>query len=127
MPTHATISTPSASLERLSLSPFRMQTTSSEQNRSCQEGKRDKKSSFPGIRSLAAGAAGGVCSVLVGHPFDLIKVRMQTADKAVGRSALDVFKSSLSKKNGIRVCSSSRTIPSCFDGSRASMQASRLH
>ena len=25
-----------------------------------------------------AGAVGGVCTVLVGHPFDLVKVRMQS-------------------------------------------------
>ncbi len=106
---------------------FRMQTTSSEQNRSCHEEQCTENFSFPGIRSLAAGAAGGVCSVLVGHPFDLIKVRLQTADKASRRSALDVFKSSLTKSSRIRVCSSSRTILSSFDCSRASMQASRLH
>lgn len=63
--------------------------------------------SFPGIRSLAAGAAGGLCSVLVGHPFDLVKVRLQTADSAVRRSAVDVFKSNLTREHGIRVCQSS--------------------
>ena len=62
--------------------------------------------SFPGARSIAAGAAGGVCSVLVGHPFDLVKVRLQTADKAIRRSALDVFKSSLTRERGVRVCQS---------------------
>jgi len=31
------------------------------------------------LHSFAAGGVGGVCSVLVGHPFDLVKVRMQTA------------------------------------------------
>lgn len=63
--------------------------------------------SFPGTRSIAAGAAGGVCSVLVGHPFDLVKVRLQTADKAIRRSAMDVFRSSLTRARGIRVCQSS--------------------
>lgn len=29
-------------------------------------------------KSLAAGGFGGVCAVLTGHPFDLIKVRLQT-------------------------------------------------
>ena len=62
---------------------------------------------FPGIRSLAAGAVGGVCSVLVGHPFDLVKVRLQTADNAIRRSAVDVFKSVLTQERGIRVCQSS--------------------
>lgn len=63
--------------------------------------------SFPGTRSLAAGAAGGVCSVLVGHPFDLVKVRLQTADKAIRRSAVDVFKSNLTRERGVRVRQSS--------------------
>ena len=63
--------------------------------------------SFPGTRSLAAGAAGGVCSVLVGYPFDLVKVRLQTGDKAIRRSAVDVFKSNLTRERGIRVCQSS--------------------
>lgn len=79
-----------------------MQTTSSDENISCHEEQCTENSSFPGIRSLAAGAAGGVCSVLVGHPFDLIKVRLQTADRAVRKSALDVFKSSLNKEKRIR-------------------------
>lgn len=105
---------------------FRMQ-ASSEQNRSCHEKNREEASSFPGIRSLAAGAVGGIFSVSVGHPFDLIKVRLQTADEAVRRSAIDVFKSSLAKERRIRVCTSSRTIQSAFDGNRGSMQASRLH
>ena len=104
-----------------------MQTSSSEQDRSGHEEQCTDVSSLPGIRSLAAGAAGGVCSVLVGHPFDLIKVRLQTADEAVRRSALDLLKSSLTRESRIRVRSSSRTAPSSFDGSRASMQASRLH
>jgi solute carrier family 25 carnitine/acylcarnitine transporter 20/29 len=32
------------------------------------------KKSFAGLRSLAAGGFGGVCAVVVGHPFDLVKV-----------------------------------------------------
>jgi solute carrier family 25 (mitochondrial carnitine/acylcarnitine transporter), member 20/29 len=35
--------------------------------------------------------------VLVGHPFDLIKVRLQTAEKGVYTSALDVAKKSLAR------------------------------
>jgi len=38
------------------------------------------KSTAPvsGLRSLLSGGFGGICAVLVGHPLDLIKVRMQT-------------------------------------------------
>lgn len=59
---------------------------------------------FPGICLLAAGAAGEFCPVLVGYPFDLVKVRLQTLDRAVRRSALDVLKSNLGRKSGIKVC-----------------------
>ncbi|CAN3373754.1 hypothetical protein DIURU_005784 [Diutina rugosa] len=30
------------------------------------------------VKSFAAGGFGGVCAVLTGHPFDLVKVRLQT-------------------------------------------------
>jgi solute carrier family 25 carnitine/acylcarnitine transporter 20/29 len=46
---------------------------------------------------LIAGGFGGICAVLVGHPFDLIKVRLQTADKGVYTGALDVAKKSLAR------------------------------
>ena len=57
--------------------------------------------------SLAASAARGVCWVLVGHPFDLVKVRFQIANRAIRRSAVDVFKRSLLRERGIRVSQSS--------------------
>lgn len=36
--------------------------------------KEAGKKSLAGLRSLAAGGFGGVCAVIVGHPFDLVKV-----------------------------------------------------
>jgi solute carrier family 25 carnitine/acylcarnitine transporter 20/29 len=53
------------------------------------------------LRSLAAGGFGGVCAVIVGHPFDLVKVRLQTADKGVYSSAIDVVRRSVGK-DGLR-------------------------
>lgn len=53
------------------------------------------------LRSLAAGGFGGVCAVVVGHPFDLVKVRLQTADRGVYSSALDVVRKSVAK-DGLR-------------------------
>ncbi|KAI1399805.1 mitochondrial carrier domain-containing protein [Hypoxylon fuscum] len=53
------------------------------------------------IRSLAAGGFGGVCAVVVGHPFDLVKVRLQTADKGVYSSAIDVVRKSVAR-DGLR-------------------------
>jgi solute carrier family 25 carnitine/acylcarnitine transporter 20/29 len=53
------------------------------------------------IRSLAAGGFGGVCAVVVGHPFDLVKVRLQTAEKGVYSSAVDVVRKSVAR-DGLR-------------------------
>ncbi|KAI0184769.1 mitochondrial carrier domain-containing protein [Xylaria flabelliformis] len=53
------------------------------------------------LRSFAAGGFGGVCAVVVGHPFDLVKVRMQTAEKGVYSSAVDVVRKSIAR-DGLR-------------------------
>ncbi|TDZ22749.1 Mitochondrial carnitine carrier [Colletotrichum orbiculare MAFF 240422] len=53
------------------------------------------------LRSLAAGGFGGICAVVVGHPFDLVKVRLQTADRGVYSSALDVVRKSIAR-DGLR-------------------------
>ncbi|CCC06767.1 hypothetical protein SMACR_00798 [Sordaria macrospora] len=53
------------------------------------------------IRSFVAGGFGGVCAVVVGHPFDLAKVRLQTAEKGVYTGAIDVVKRSIAK-DGLR-------------------------
>ncbi|KAK3987555.1 mitochondrial carrier domain-containing protein [Cladorrhinum sp. PSN332] len=53
------------------------------------------------IRSFVAGGFGGVCAVVVGHPFDLVKVRLQTAEKGVYSSAIDVVRKSVAK-DGLR-------------------------
>jgi solute carrier family 25 carnitine/acylcarnitine transporter 20/29 len=55
------------------------------------------------IRSLAAGAAGGICAVVVGHPFDLVKVRLQTAEKGVYSGAIDVVKKTIAREGLARV------------------------
>ena len=62
------------------------------------------KEAASSIRSLAAGAVGGLCAVIVGHPFDLVKVRMQTAEKGVYSGALDCFKRGVAKEGLRRVC-----------------------
>ncbi|KAH9223237.1 mitochondrial carrier domain-containing protein [Leptodontidium sp. 2 PMI_412] len=63
--------------------------------------KEAEKKSLAGLRSLAAGGFGGVCAVIVGHPFDLVKVRLQTADRGVYSSALDVVRKSVAR-DGLR-------------------------
>ncbi|GAP89054.1 putative mitochondrial carnitine carrier protein [Rosellinia necatrix] len=53
------------------------------------------------VRSFAAGGFGGICAVVVGHPFDLVKVRMQTAERGVYSSAIDVVRKSVAR-DGLR-------------------------
>jgi solute carrier family 25 carnitine/acylcarnitine transporter 20/29 len=39
----------------------------------------------------------------VGHPFDLVKVRMQTAEKGVYSGAMDVVRKTIAKEGMARV------------------------
>lgn len=55
------------------------------------------------IRSFAAGGVGGVCAVVVGHPFDLVKVRLQTAEKGVYTGAMDVVRKTIAREGLFRV------------------------
>ena len=61
------------------------------------------KQTVSSFRSLAAGGVGGVCAVLVGHPFDLVKVRMQTAEKGVYTGAIDVVRKTIAREGLRRV------------------------
>ncbi|KAK7533158.1 mitochondrial carrier domain-containing protein [Phyllosticta citribraziliensis] len=56
------------------------------------------KSSLQSLRALAAGAVGGICAVVVGHPFDLVKVRLQTAEKGVYTGAMDVVRRTIARE-----------------------------
>lgn len=60
--------------------------------------KAASKGSLQSLRALVAGGVGGVCAVVVGHPFDLVKVRMQTAEKGVYSGAIDVVKKTIAKE-----------------------------
>ena len=61
------------------------------------------KSTLSGLRSLAAGGVGGVCAVIVGHPFDLVKVRLQTAERGVYTGAIDVVRKTIAREGLARV------------------------
>ncbi|KAL3464589.1 mitochondrial carrier domain-containing protein [Aspergillus heterothallicus] len=54
------------------------------------------------LRSFAAGGVGGICAVIVGHPFDLVKVRLQTAEKGVYSGAIDVVKRTVAREGLVR-------------------------
>jgi solute carrier family 25 carnitine/acylcarnitine transporter 20/29 len=55
------------------------------------------------IRSFVAGGVGGFCAVIVGHPFDLVKVRLQTAEKGVYSGAIDVVNKTIAREGLARV------------------------
>ena len=62
------------------------------------------KQTLSSFRSLIAGGVGGVCAVVVGHPFDLVKVRMQTAEKGVYSGAIDVVRKTIAREGLRKVC-----------------------
>lgn len=49
------------------------------------------------IKSFVSGGVGGVAAVLVGHPFDLTKTRLQTAAPGTYTGAIDVVKRTLAR------------------------------
>jgi solute carrier family 25 carnitine/acylcarnitine transporter 20/29 len=57
------------------------------------------------LRALIAGGVGGVCAVITGHPFDLVKVRLQTAERGVYSGAMDVVRQIIAR-GGPMVCAS---------------------
>jgi solute carrier family 25 carnitine/acylcarnitine transporter 20/29 len=65
------------------------------------DAKSAASSGLSQLRALAAGGFGGVCAVVVGHPFDLVKVRLQTAEAGVYKGAVDVVKKSIAR-DGLR-------------------------
>lgn len=60
------------------------------------------KKSLSSLRDFAAGGVGGICAVLVGHPFDLVKVRLQTAEKGVYSGAMDVVRKTVAREGMVR-------------------------
>lgn len=64
------------------------------------------KKSVSSLRDFAAGGAGGVCAVVVGHPFDLVKVRLQTAEAGVYKGAMDVVRKTVAREGLARVSAS---------------------
>ncbi|KAK5137951.1 hypothetical protein LTR08_005747 [Meristemomyces frigidus] len=60
------------------------------------------KKSVSSLRDLAAGGVGGIFAVVTGHPFDLVKVRLQTAEKGVYSGAMDVVRKTIAREGPIR-------------------------
>ncbi|CAG8596447.1 13125_t:CDS:10, partial [Acaulospora morrowiae] len=61
----------------------------------------ESKSTTSNLKSFLAGGFGGISCVLVGHPFDLVKVRLQTAKDGQYKGMLDVTRQII-KADGIR-------------------------
>lgn len=53
------------------------------------------------LRDLAAGGVGGICAVIVGHPFDLVKVRLQTTS-GVYSGAFDCVRKTIAREGMVR-------------------------
>ena len=54
-----------------------------------------KKSAASSFKSFLSGGFGGVSAVLVGHPFDLTKTRMQTAPDGTYKGGVDVVRKTI--------------------------------
>ena len=64
-------------------------------------GKGNAKQTVDPIKSFLSGGFGGISCVLVGHPFDLTKTRLQTAAPGTYSSAMDVVRKTVAQ-DGIR-------------------------
>jgi len=64
---------------------------------SSETGTGQGKQTTSSIKSFLSGGFGGVAAVVVGHPFDLTKVRLQTAPQGTYAGALDVVKKTLAR------------------------------
>lgn len=60
-----------------------------------------KASAASSVKSFFSGGFGGVSAVLVGHPFDLTKTRLQTAKEGTYTGGMDVVKKTI-KADGIK-------------------------
>ncbi|QLG70361.1 hypothetical protein HG535_0A03000 [Zygotorulaspora mrakii] len=59
------------------------------------------------LKSLTAGGVGGVCAVLTGHPFDLVKVRCQNGQaKSAGEAVAKILSSARGAVGGTMVTNS---------------------
>ncbi|KAI0815076.1 mitochondrial carrier [Irpex lacteus] len=64
---------------------------------SIEQPKASTSSTAESIKSFVAGGVGGVAAVVVGHPFDLTKTRLQTAAPGTYTGAIDVVKKTLAR------------------------------
>lgn len=95
-------SSPSSPAEAVSHIAEKIPTSAQEAKETAQAAAPAAQSSLLSqLRALTAGGFGGICAVVVGHPFDLVKVRLQTAERGVYSSAIDVVRKSVAR-DGLR-------------------------
>lgn len=75
--------------------------TESSPQQECCKAEQPKSSALSAVKSFISGGVGGACCVMVGHPLDLVKVRMQTGGAAVGTSVFGMLSNTLAKE-GVR-------------------------
>jgi solute carrier family 25 (mitochondrial carnitine/acylcarnitine transporter), member 20/29 len=63
------------------------------------DGTKNESAVKAGVRDFLAGTFSGVAQVLVGHPFNTLKVRLQTSSRYKG--GMDCFKTTM-KEEGFR-------------------------
>ncbi|RPD64991.1 mitochondrial carrier [Lentinus tigrinus ALCF2SS1-7] len=56
-----------------------------------------RSSTTESVKSFVSGGVGGIAAVLVGHPFDLTKTRLQTAPPGTYTGAMDVVRKALAR------------------------------
>ncbi|KAL7508901.1 hypothetical protein ACHAXN_005984 [Cyclotella atomus] len=72
-----------------------------EQRECCKAEQPKPSSSLSALKSFISGGVGGACCVMVGHPLDLVKVRMQTGGATAGSSVFGMLSNTLAKE-GVR-------------------------
>lgn len=83
----------SQALEPPSLLTTTMSDVSSAEEATAQHGSSTAES----VKSFVSGGVGGIAAVLVGHPFDLTKTRLQTAAPGAYTGAIDVVKKTIAR------------------------------
>ena len=79
-----------------------MMATSASSSSSISSSSSSSSSFKSSLKSFLAGGVGGVAAVLVGHPFDLIKVRMQTSTSGGANVGVFAALSKTLRTEGIR-------------------------
>lgn len=71
-----------------------------------QDAARESKDATPpppsALKSFVSGGIGGICLVLVGHPLDLVKVRMQTQGVGAGNTSPIQMLRTTMQREGVR-------------------------